>query len=132
MKKCEICGNPSYHKYSLYCERCKKLMKKGSRRKIEREVCKNALTQAWGGDGFYCHFSGKKLEGKNSKSPWYLTFDHITPRQSNKIVIAAAIINDMKSDMSESEFRNMVIALANYFNGGEFDLGKDSLKHYKR
>ena len=61
-----------------------------------------------------------------------MTFDHVIPRQNDKIVIAAAIINDMKSDMSEYAFRKMVIALAKCFNGGDFDFNCEDLRHYKR
>ncbi len=132
MRKCEICGDPSYHPYSPYCTRCKKLIQKGIRRKIKRDVCKQALKNAWKGDGFYCYYCKRKLEEKNSKSPCYMTFDHVIPRQNDKIVIAAAIINDMKSDMSEYAFRKMVIALAKCFNGGDFDFNCEDLRHYKR
>jgi len=68
----------------------------------------------------------------NPKDPRYLTFDHRTPRQEGDVVVAAAVINDMKSDMTEEEFKRMIILLANHFNGGSFDEGAFDLKHWKR
>lgn len=47
-------------------------------------------------------------------------------------MVVAALINDMKLDLSDDEFRTMVIQLANYFNGGKFDESAFNLKHWKR
>jgi DNA-directed RNA polymerase subunit RPC12/RpoP len=134
MNKCVICGKSteSNSPTALYCPRCRKLKHKALKRKIYAEVSKKALKDAWKGDGFYCHYCKHKLEEKNSKSPYYITFDHVIPQQNNNIVMAAAIINDMKSDMDEAEFRKMVISLANCFNGGTFDPSTMNLKYYRR
>jgi hypothetical protein len=91
-----------------------------------------ALKRAWDGQCFRCHYTGVKLIDDNLKEPRYLPFDHFIPREEHKIVIVAAAINDMKSDMSDQEFRQMVIQLANRFGGGEFDEKAFNLKHWKR
>jgi len=48
----------------------------------------------------------------NPEDPRYITFDHRIPRQEDDIVVAAACINDMKSDLSEDEFKAIVVQLA--------------------
>ena len=68
----------------------------------------------------------------NPKDPRYVTFDHRTPRKEGDIVLAAAAINDMKSDMSEREFRSMVAQLAERFSGGMFEEKAFKLKFWKR
>jgi len=47
-------------------------------------------------------------------------------------VVACAVLNDMKSDMSEDEFKSMVIELAKHFKGGGFDQNVMNLKYWKR
>lgn len=54
------------------------------------------------------------------------------PRDESDIVLAAALINDMNSDMSEDEFKIMVTQLASRFAGGTFDEAVFRLKHWKR
>ena len=41
-------------------------------------------------------------------------------------------VNDMKTDMSEDEFRAVVLGLAENFDGGSFDESLLTLKHWKR
>ena len=65
-------------------------------------------------------------------SPRYLTFDHRTPRQEDDVVVTAACFNDMKSDLTEAEFRTVVLELASAFQGGRFDEDVLELKHWKR
>lgn len=91
-----------------------------------------ALKQAWDGQAFRCYYTGSKLVEDNYKDPRYLTFDHLTPRHEGRIVVVASVINDMKSDMSDKEFRRMVLQLANYFKGGKFDSKALCLRHRKR
>ena len=129
---CQVCG-VSIHRAAYCCKRCKKLIDRvDTRRKPNREARLWALKQAWDGEGFRCYYSGIRLIENNSKDPRYLTFDHRTPRQEGDVVVAAAAINDMKSDMTEEEFKRMIILLANHFNGGSFDKGAFDLKHWKR
>jgi hypothetical protein len=102
------------------------------RRKPDKVARKQALKQAWDGEGFRCYYSGVRLIEDNSKDPRYLTFDHRTPRQESDVVITAAVLNDMKSDMTEDEFKAMVSQLASRFKGGTFDESVFNLKHWKR
>ena len=131
-KVCEICGC-IIHPQAYCCKRCKKLIDRVDiRRKPDKVARKQALKQAWDGEGFRCYYSGVRLIEDNSKDPRYLTFDHRTPRQESNIVVVAAVLNDMKSDMTEDEFKAMVSQLASRFKGGTFDESVFNLKHWKR
>lgn len=103
------------------------------RKKPDNQARIRALKQAWDEQGFFrCYYSKIRLVEDNPKDPRYLTFDHRTPRQENDIVVAAALVNDMKSDMTEDEFKNMVLQLTNRFKGGTFDENAFDLKYWKR
>lgn len=131
--KCPICETPLHHSQAKYCRRCRKILNRvDTRRKHNLEARVAALIESWDGQGFRCHYSGILLNEDNPKDPRYLTFDHLIPRQEDKIVLVAAAINDMKSDMDDREFKVMVIQLANRFSGGEFNEKVFNLKHWKR
>lgn len=137
MKKCEICLVRGISSQKHYCSTCKKLIDRASRKRISRKAAVKALkNQSDEKGGFFCYYSGVPLLLKTTDKgkPRYITFDHRTPRDKNHIVMAAAIINDMKSDMDEKEFKLMVGEL--YRNLGRkkknFSLKAFQLKHYKR
>ena len=90
------------------------------------------MQKAWDGERFRCYYSGVRLVEDNPGSPRYLTFDHRTPGLEEDIVVATAAVNDMKSDMSEGEFREVVGQLASRFSGRTFDEGAFNLKYWKR
>jgi len=90
------------------------------------------LRKSWDGESFRCNYTGIKLVEDNHKDPRYITFDHRTPGQEDDIGIVAQAVNDMKSDMTDQEFRRMILQLANRFNGGEFAKTAFHLKHWKR
>ncbi len=102
------------------------------RNKSDKKARENALKQSWDGTHFKCFYSGINLVEDNPKDPRYITFDHKTPRKEDDIVMVAAVINDMKSDMSDSEFRAMVNQLSNRFHDMRFDSNVFNLKYWKR
>lgn len=134
-KICEICG-VGIHKYAVYCRRCKKLLDRLDTRKrsaTDKEARVEALKRAWDGNCFRCHYSGAILSDADYHSPRYLTFDHRTPGNEQDIVVAASCINDMKSDMDETEFKAVVSALAARFNEGKnFEESLLNLQHWRR
>ncbi|MBA7651116.1 hypothetical protein ES703_58931 [subsurface metagenome] len=132
-KKCTICKMPIHHPQVLYCKRCGKVVGRvDTRRKHDREARIKALRKSWDGEAFRCNYTGIKLVEDNHRDPRYITFDHRTPRREDDIVIVAQAINDMKSDMSDKEFRRMVLQLANRFSGGEFNPKAFNLKYWTR
>src|SRR3972149_7162272 len=131
-KACEICGN-EVHPLAQLCKRCKKLIDRvDMRRRPDKQARIRALKKAWDGIGFRCYFTGTRLVEDNPRDPRYLTFDHRIPRQEDDVVVAAALVNDMKSDMSADEFKAVVTQLARRFSGGEFDEAVFRLTHWKR
>lgn len=131
--KCIVCGRELNNPLALYCTRCKRILYRiDTRRKHNRKARIRALQQAWDGKHFRCYYTGIRLVEDDHKDPRYLTFDHLTPRKEDNIVIVASAINDMKSDMSDKEFRQMVLQLANKLNGGQFDEKAFDLKYWKR
>lgn len=131
-KACEVCSSP-IHPLATLCKRCRKLVDRvDMRRKPDRGARIKALRLAWNGEYFRCHYSGIRLNETNPGDPRYLTFDHRIPRREDEVVVAAACLNDMKSDMTEDEFRAVVVALATRFQGGQFDERVLNLTHWKR
>lgn len=132
VKTCRVCGI-SIHPLAYCCKRCKRLLDRAdSRRRPDKEARIRALKQAWDGEGFRCYYSGIRLIEDDPRSPRHLTFDHRIPRQEGDVVVAAAAVNDMKSDLTDEEFRRMVLELASRFNGGAFDEAVFDLAHWKR
>jgi len=131
-KSCDVCNAP-IHPLPKLCKRCKKFIDRVDiRKKPDREARIDALKHAWDGKSFRCYYTGVELDEKDHRSPRYLTFDHRIPRKEDDLVVASACINDMKSDMTEEEFKAMVIELATRFQGGQFDSRVFVLEHWKR
>lgn len=129
---CPVCGS-SKHRFAKLCKRCKRLVGRlDTRHKADRDARVRALKAAWDGDGFCCYYTGVRLVEDNHADPRYLTFDHRVPRREDDVVVAAASLNDMKSDLDETEFRAVVLELAKRFQGGSFDAKVLELKHWKR
>jgi hypothetical protein len=99
----------------------------------ERTQRVHAVKESWKGGAFRCHYSGVELEIFDSSSPFYFSFDHVTPRDGSKMVACAAFINEIKSDSSEDEFRQNTILLAKHFeNGTTLSRSHFKLKYYRR
>ena len=135
-KFCEVCGD-SIHPLAFCCKRCKKLLDRlDTRTHIRRnkqarlDALKNGFNKS--GKYFKCYYAHTRLNENNPRSPRYLTFDHFVPRDETKMVLTAALINDMKSDMTDEEFRSMVKQLASHFEGKPFNETFFKVKHWKR
>ena len=55
------------------------------------------------------------LDLRNMKNPWYCVFDHWIPGDDRKIVLTSFLINDMKTELSASEFWYYVEQMYNHF-----------------
>ena len=130
--RCPVCG-VAKHGLAKLCPRCKRLVNRlDTRHRPDWEARVRALQEAWDGRGFRCHYSGVRLVEDDHHDPQYFTFDHRVPRDEHDVVVAAACINDMKSDLSDQEFRAVVTALPHWFAGGEFDSEVLRLRHWRR
>lgn len=130
--ECPICSD-SMHAQADFCKRCGRIIRRlDTRHAHDRDARLKALKDSWDGTAFRCYYSGIRLVDDDHGSPLYLTFDHRTPRDEGDVVVTAALFNDMKSDLSEQEFRMVVRQLAAHFDGATFDDAVLELKHWKR
>jgi hypothetical protein len=73
------------------------------------------------------------LDEDDPRSPWFLTFDHGVPRDSQTLVVAAFWVNVVKTALSEDEFWKVVKELDRYLRrGGEFDKGVAEFEYWRR
>ena len=129
---CEVCG-AQRHRQAFLCHRCKKIYDRVDiKNKPDKKARIKALKTSWDGNNFRCYYTKAILCDNNPKSPLYITYDHKTPRLQSDIVITAACINDMKTDMDEVEFMAMINGLYEVFNGKPIDMNVFKLKHFKR
>lgn len=119
-KPCEVCQNLTMRgPAARLCLRCDRIARRVDPRHAGNKNARiKAMQTSWNGEFFRCYYSGARLVEDDSGSPRYVTLDHRTPRNEQDIVIAASLINDMKSNMDEREFREIVIGLAEHFQKG--------------
>jgi hypothetical protein len=115
--KCCICGRAVYSDHSIYCRRCYLF----SRRMNQRGIHAIAVKAIWNfvrKYGYVCYYTGEPLIMDNPKSEWYFTFDHRIPGNDTTVVLTCALVNEMKSDMTDKEFRYYVHQLDRCFQTG--------------
>jgi hypothetical protein len=130
---CRVRSRPR-HFQAYCCSICKRMLDRVDVRggKPNRAAREQALKNAWDGNCFRCYFTGWELSVDNPKSHLYLTWEHLTSGNEDDIVVAAAIINDMKSDLPEAEFRKLVSALARRFREPNYLVPMMIPQHYRR
>ena len=124
---CRVCGDDSY-RGSFLCERCRRVYRRpehrrdtdGSPRKIDKEARFRAMKKQWDGGSFRCFYTGIVLSDKPG-SRQSATWEHITPGKESTVVLVADLVNKMKANMTDREFKALVRALAVLFSGGAFD-----------
>jgi hypothetical protein len=128
VKECIICKKaPVPH--TRYCARCHRLADAPDFSKARLEALIEAYDPVL--DAFICHYTGLPLNLDDPSSPLYLNFDHVIPRDGRRLVCAAAFANVMKSEMTEKEFRAIIIELAHHWETGEpFDTKVLKLKYW--
>ncbi len=129
-KKCCICGKPIWSAKSRYCWDCAVL----SYRMFCRKLRPEAIEGVWDyirKHGKRCYYTGMLLDTRNSKSPWYVVFDHWIPGDGRKVVLTSSLINEMKSDLSEDEFWDLIDQLVKYKKYG-IPIRKRKLRYWRR
>lgn len=123
---CVICKLPGRRGADL-CLRCKKLRDRPDRRKgfaIDKEARERQMHKQWVKElsAFRCAYTGLPLttvkDAAGRAGPMFATWEHRDPRSPTKaseVVLVGWLINDMKTDLTESEFKRMVKALAAHF-----------------
>jgi hypothetical protein len=126
---CHICKNVVPPRFT-YCPRCHKHFDK--RHETLAHVL--ALIAAWDPirNGFVCFYTGVILDENDPSSPWYLTFDHKIPGKKGDLVVCAAWVNSMKNQLSDEEFKAIIIELARCREAGEpFNLAVAQFKYWR-
>lgn len=112
---CVICHKTLFPR-SMFCPRCRKFIVNRN----EKDARVRALIDAFDPEinGFRCHYIGVPLELIDFRSPWYLTFDHRIPGMKGDLLASALWINDMKSFLTETEFKAVVVEMARHIRLG--------------
>jgi len=122
---CRICEREAIRN-SYLCERCRQLRDRVDTqgRKVDADARLRAMREQWDpeADAFRCYFTRIALT-EHPGDRRSVTWEHLDPRDGSRVVLAAALINRMKADLTEEQFRGMVKALADHFEhpGVPFD-----------
>jgi len=80
---------------------------------------------------FVCHYSGAVLT-EDPTSPWHISFDHRTPGDERELVVCAQLVNHFKSNLTEQEFRFVVVQLGECFTGVRTSIDRFQPMHWGR
>lgn len=126
---CRACSRPSVPG-SYLCDPCRRLMGRletrkdptGRGRVIDKQARLRAMQEQWDKQEqcFRCRFTDIPLTGDYGSTS-FPTWEHLTPGDESSVVLVADLINRMKADMTEPEFKSIVHALAQKFKGKPFD-----------
>ena len=127
---CVVCDGER-HPRAYACKRCKRILDRieirrdalGDPRRVDKAVRLQALQEAWRDGSFRCFYTGIALidDGQRWRDHRYLVFEYRTPGDEASVVVTCALVNRMKTDLTEEQFRVMVRELAKVFDGGTFD-----------
>ena len=129
-RRCVVCDRSPTHHLAVTCPRCTRLRSRSGSGKGRRTA---ALQASYNReiDAFRCYYSHAPLD-ENPASPWYISFDHRTPRDDSTVVVSSNMINHMKADLTESEFRLTVVQLAEVFTGTRERVDTFQPSHWRR
>jgi hypothetical protein len=116
-KKCCLCGKPVFSNHSMFCKRCARFAHHVRDQRLPRATVEDIFNYVRR-YGFVCYYTGMKLEMNDRKSPWYVVLDHWMPHDDKKVVLTSALLNDMKSDLTEDEFWYFIGQLADFRRNG--------------
>lgn len=129
---CAVCGAERHPRASV-CTRCKRILDRieirrnasGAPRQVDKAARLRALQEAWRGGSFRCFYTGIALidDFQRWRDHRCLVFEHRIPGDEASVVVTCALVNRMKTDLTEEQFKNMVRELARVFDGGTFDEG---------
>lgn len=127
---CVVCGAEK-HAQAYACTRCKRIIDRvetrrdasGDSRKVDKAARLRALQDAWRDGSFRCFYTGMALidDGQRWREHRYLVFEHRTPGDEASVVVTCALVNRMKTDLTEDQFKNLIRELGKVFDGGTFD-----------
>jgi hypothetical protein len=127
---CVVCSADK-HPLAYACARCKRILDRietrldayGSPRRVDKDARLSALGMSWHDGAFHCAYTGVELITDSSR--WrdhrYLVFDHATPGDESSVIVTCSLINRMKTDLTDQQFRKVIRELTKVFDGGTFD-----------
>ena len=114
IKKCSFCGKqPVFSIKSIYCRTCSHFCARMSNERLSPKV-RQDLRKYVRRRGFFCYYTQLELDVFDYESAYFLEFDHVIPHNPKQVVIACSWVNEMKGDMTKSEFRSSIKQLYNY------------------
>lgn len=105
----------------VLCARCRRIYEQGGPGLKKKEARFRAMCAQWNDEAkaFLCRFTGLPLTDGAPGSRTSATWEHLTPGDPCSVVLAADLVNKMKGNMTEAQFRKMVVALADHFRTNE-------------
>ena len=117
---CKVCTERSEgFSISFLCSRCRRIYEQGGPAPEEGSpVPSHASSVEYGSECVPLSFTDLPLTeraGNRTSATW----EHLTPGDQWSVVLAADLVNKMKGNMTEAQFRRMVVALADHFQTNE-------------
>jgi len=115
----------------IYCERCRPHIMSRKMDKMKRRL---ALQKAWNKaqNAFLCLYSKQPLEEKDLSSPYWIEFDHVIPVKSSPFQAIWAVLNQMKRQLTDDEFRLALPMLRDHWKGAPFDKAAIPFKYWNQ
>ena len=113
-----MCGKRVFSIRSIYCRECSHFSARMSDERFSPETREQLWNYVRRDKGFFCQYTGIKLDVFDYTSPWFLEFDHLMPHDPKTIVITSAWLNEMKGDLTIKELKGSVARLFNYWFKG--------------
>ena len=129
-KECCVCGKPVCSIHSMYCQTHARLAFRMKARRFPPEA-EEAVWNYIRANGDRCYYTRLALEMDDTKSQWFCVFDHLIPLDPRTIVLTSALINEIKSALTEKEFWYFVEQLADFKTNGK-KIKKIQLGHWRK
>ncbi len=131
VKKCCMCGKPVFSIKSIYCRECSHFSARMSDERFPPKARNDLWKCVRKNRGYYCHYTGQKLDVFNKSDPYFLEFDHVVPGNPRDIVMTSAWFNELKGDLTIKELKGSVVQLYNYWFKG-IKIKKKKVRYWYR
>ena len=118
VKRCCMCGKPVFSIKSIYCRECSHFSARMSDERFSPEIREALWDYVRKNKGYFCFYTGMKLNVFKESDPYFLEFDHLVPGDGRKIVMTSAWFNELKGDLTFRELQGSVARLFNYWFKG--------------
>ena len=116
--KCSLCGKRGFSDKSPYCRECSHFCARLTNERFPPEAQEALKDDVRKNRGYYCFYTGMKLNVFNKSDPYFLEFDHLVPGDPRNIVMTSAWFNELKNDLTFKELKGSVVQLFNYWFKG--------------